>query len=766
MQNALVSALASYQTFGPMSIAVRYMALTRKGMTPDRLRRLLHALSPNLPDMDFDALLQGMQDQIYVKRLPDDSLVLHDKVAEWAEAGLYAEGDPIAPYQALVDIYQEEINALNQQINRLIPIADPAASAEEFDERFLTQDEREEEDPLARTQARELQEARRRRRNLVIEQMTYALRGAPERGYRIYYELAEEAFNVGRMDYEAQIRSEFLGWWQDEQPPESGHYKYRTQARDAGVNEEIIQADFAIRAVQRTYSIVQPQSGRSPTDRARATVELVNEILRTVATPGNQLTIPPYARILLHVYADMSRGRLATNGQEIQDVRQAFANHIDQVNALLQSRGGLDQKDDLETFLLMSTQAFAYYELGFFERNRGNFGEAIRYYTRSLLPYRELGFEMNQARSLNDKAFALATIGNSQEADTAVNDALTLRKRLGFSYPIGLSYNTRGIVHTLSDRPVSALQNCYSALRIFQSLSDEYGQMITFRAMAEASRRDAERVIDNRRRYHERLQTALNFSATAADLADKLLTDNDAFKADVLIEHGSVWRDLARLYWQYPDLMPANSPNPQRESSKLLERAIHIASAIPGAGSQLVDAMVDRAYLHYYETSANSVHKATILRQAGQMLDEALAKVPAEYRDPSSPDHPTLANNLSVYWSLLCKAHSLRVTLEKEWLLLSSSIDQGPESPKPHEDRLLRAAILTLYFRSLLSSNVRNVRLSNQVIYEAFQNFPANALERFHAQADSLSESLGLPDGKRNTMRKFLEDNYGVEPVH
>ncbi len=762
LQNALVNALANYDTFGTVSIAVRYMAIARKGLTPERLSLLLQTLSVNLPTVDYAALFAQLQKQIYVKQLPDHSLVLHDKVAEWAEAGLYAQDDPIKPYQALVTIYQAEINELNREINRLIPIADPAASTEEFDLSSIFKTSTVAEDPKVVEQAKALQWARRRRRNLVIEQMTYALRGIPERGYRIYYELAEEAFNVGRMDYETQIRSEFLGWWQEEQLPKNGHYKYREQAQKAGLTEELINADFAIRAIQRTYSIVK--AGTSLTARSEATIKLANEILRTVAATDNSFTIPLYAQILLNVYADMARGQLATSNQATDEVRKAFTDHIQRLNSLLQERSGKDHKNDLETFLLMSAQAFAYYELGFFESNHGNHGDAVKNFNRSLRPYRELRFEMDQARSLNDKAYSLAITGDSQDADTAVNDALKIRKRLGFSYPIGLSYNTSGIVHTLSERPVSALQNCYNALRIFQALNDQYGQMLAYRAMAEAARRDAERIIDNGLRYQERLLNALRLSESATKLAEELLNDQDATKANVLIEHGSIWRDLARLYWQYPDLKPQAAEEPPQESTKFLERAIAIASAIPRARNELVDAMIDRTYLCYYGIFAPDAIKEDILRQTDERLADVLAEVPAEYRQPNDSAHQTLVEGRSVYWSLLCKAYGLRVTLAREWLKLLR-VNDDLQNYQTHEDELLRAAILTLYFRSLLGSNVRNVRRANQVVYEALQTFSVGSLVKFQKRADELTRNLGISVGEHSMLCEYIEDKFGIEHV-
>lgn len=765
LQRALIQALAEYQTFGALSIAVRYMALARKGLTPDRLRTLLQMLQPNQPEIAFEELFGELSQQIFVKRLPDGSLVLHDKVADWTEEGLYREGGERLNrvYQALVAIYRQEITELGRQIDNLIPIADPLSSIEEGEPEFeiLQSDRRL--DLFAQQASRELQQRRREWRNRLIEQMSYALRGDPVQGYRLYYELAEEAFNVGRMDYEAQIRSDFLGWWMVEQPPNSGHFKYRLQAQEAGLGEELINADFAVRAVQRTYS--SETSARLPSERWQNTANLVRRMLVATQTdqPEERFAIPEFATILLGVYADMARGQLAESEQEIDGVRRAFTQHIQQLDELLSKHKAARADANLEVFLVLSAQAFAYYELGFFERNHGNYGEAIKNYSRSLHPYRELRFEINQARSLNDKAYALAMVGDSNSAETAVKDALRLRKRLGFSYPIALSYNTLGIVHMLSERPVSALQYCGYALRIFRAINFDYGQMIACRALSEAARRDAERLAaDDRIRYRKRLADAIRWSESAAALARSLLTSRDMQLVDVLIEYGSAYRELARFCWQNPDLCGEQPNDLAAQGEKLISEGVAIARNMPGARPQLVDALIDLARLRYYHFFSPQAEPSHALKAAEQTVQEALQEIPQPYRDLRHPDHQTLARSATIYWAHLSKAHGLLVTLARQWISLLDRNDAGAKARKPYEDNLLREAILTLYFSSLLESNVRQVRRSNQIVYAAFQTFPAEVLDAFYRQANKISRLLGIPRKKQSLMRTYLVDNFGL----
>ncbi|MCE7986132.1 MAG: ATP-binding protein [Caldilinea sp. CFX5] len=763
-QAALITELANYQAFGEVGIVMRYMALARKGLTPSRLAKLLQKIGSNLPDVEFAALFTELAQQIYVKVLPDGALVLHDKVAEWVTR-LFEDAEAIYLYAALYDIYEEEIAEQTRTIADLLPFADPFTEMEEIDEMSGSVAVRVIPDPAAVQSAHELRRVRRKRRNLIIEQMTYALRSDPIRGYKIYYELAEEAFNVGRMDYDMQIRTEFLQWWMDEHPVGSGQYPNRQQAAAVGLTQAIIEADFAVRAVQRTYSAESIDAiTLSPSQRSQATIALVNKILQSVGDKRDDFTLPPFAETWLNLYTDLARGQLVANEEEITQVRQSFQSHIREFIVLLNNRGKTEDGNNLAVFLLTSALAFAYYELGFFESNHGNHGDAIESFNRSLPLYRRLGFEINQARSLNDKGDSLAVVGFAQRAETSVHDALLLRKQLGFSYPIGLSYNTLAIVHTMAERPASALRYAKYALSIFRSLSHDYGQMIANRACSEAYRRDAERVgVANRKVQQIRLKDALDASKAALTFAEALLTDKDALLVDIYIEHGSAWRDLARFYGQNPDLREKMAVDPIHESEAWLQAGVDLARTIPGARTQLIDAMIDLAYLRYYEALTSATDKTTRLTNAQVATERAIAEIPSTYRDLPLPDGQ--AKTLSVYWSLLTKAHGLLMTITRQRLYLQHPHLSINETTMADARKLLAEATLALYFSSLLEANVRNVRRANQIIYEAFQTFSFEALEWFAQQATEVAQSLQIPADQQQAMKQYLAENFGIDLI-
>jgi hypothetical protein len=763
-QAALITELANYQAFGEIGIVMRYMALARKGLTPVRLAKLLQKIGSNLPGVEFAALFTELAQQIYVKALPDGALVLHDKVAEWVTR-LFEDAEARRIYAALYDIYEEEIAEQTLTITKLLPFADPFTEMEEIDEMSGSVTVRVIPDPAAVQSAHELRRVRRKRRNLIIERMTYALRSDPISGYKIYYELAEEAFNVGRMDYDMQIRTEFLQWWMDEYPVESGEYPNRQQAARVGLTQAMIEADFAVRAVQRTYSAESIDAiTLSPSQRSQATIALVNKILQSVRDKRDDFTLPLFTETWLSLYTDLARGQLVANEEEITQVRQSFQSHIRELSTLLNDQKKAQDGNNLDVFLLTSALAFAYYELGFFESNHGNHGDAIESFNRSLPLYRRLGFEINQARSLNDKGYSLAVVGYAQRAETAVLDALLLRKQLGFSYPTGLSYNTLAIVHTMAERPASALRYAKYALSIFRSLSHEFGEMIANRACSEAYRRDAERVgVANRKVQLLRLKAALTASEAALTYAKDLLTNKDALLVDIYIEHGSVWRDLTRFYGQHPDLREILPVAPLQESEFWLQKGIDLAQTIPGARTQLIDAMIDLAYLRYYEALTSATDKTTLLASAQTATERAIAEIPATYRDLSFQDGQ--AKTLSLFWSLLTKAHGLLVTITRQRIYRQQSHLSINDTNAADAQKLLVEATLALYYSSLLETNVRNVRRANQIVYEAFQSFSFEALEWFAQHAMEVAVTLQIPADQQQAMKQYLAENFGIDLI-
>lgn len=763
LRTALVRALGEYAFGIEASVVVRYMALARRGLTPARFRIL-----DETQDFSLETLQEvflALRDQIFIKQRPDGSLVLHDEVGDWLEEGLWPPGEQKRKvFQKLVEAYDRQIQEIEEEIQRL-------NSRSEFSDEEVESDVHRPSIPLEATAAteeqrrldRDLLESRQKRRRLIVDRMGYALRWDPVEGYKHYYELAEEAFSVAVRDYEADIRAVFLEWWNAIAPDNS--YLNRSHAADRGLIPQIVDGDLALRVVQRAY--LGYELGTPLVNRVMTTLDLTQRILEAA-----DFVIPQHTHVLLEVYANLCRGQL--EGEEkLEEVRAAFDRCMAALEQEKRTHG--EWRADLQGWLIHAAKAFGYYAYGFFERSRGRYGRAALKYTASLLPYRDLKFEVGQARSLNDKAYALALVGDSLKAEAAVKDALNLRLRLGYGYPIALSLNTYGIVLTMNERPVSAEYYCQRALEIFHKIDNHYGQMLAHRALSEAYRRDAERLTQARGHYLRHLENALAESEQSYAIAERLLQPPNSLLADILDEYGCVYRDLAHFCWQNPDECTGKHDANEsfHQAEVFLRQSIQAVEGID-ASERRVDSAVNLAYLYYWRIDSVPGNRAdanerqqilTWLDEAEARLEEAMGFVPEEYQNPAHARHQR--DDPSNYWTHLSKAWSLAALIVQERRLLverAEELTADKDKEPALEDELLRSVMRILYYASRLPGNVRTMRRALQITYDVLKSLASDTLERFYAEGAQLfpAEERDAWQRAEKLLQEHLRDNFGI----
>lgn len=185
-----------------------------------------------------------------------------------------------------------------------------------------------------------------------------------------------------------------------------------------------------------------------------------------------------------------------------------------------------------------------------------------------------------------------------------------------------------------------------------------------------------------------------------------------------------------------------------------------MAQTIPGARTQLIDAMIN------WLTCA--IMKPSPVQQIGQTCSQLRKRRRSVRLQKSRPRigiyhfQAGQAKTLSVYWSLLTKAHGLLVTIIRQQPALQAISAQLEGAVADNARKLLAEAILTLYFSSL-RGQCAQCPSTNQIIYEAFQTFTIEALEWFPHAADEAAESLQIPTDKQDAMKRYLDENFGIE---
>jgi tetratricopeptide (TPR) repeat protein len=713
LRDAMVSSLSDYNTFGDASLPMQYLALMRKGMTKERLQAVWRS-SKNEPMHDesyCEEVIEFLKRQTFVKQLVSThngksvtALVLHDEIGDWCEEGFFNQSE-----EAKRDIYARILKRYDHEI--------------EEDERGIA------------SQGEQALDLRRHRRTLAIERMFYALRANPAEGYKIYYELAEEAFSADLPEFDAQLRAEFLQWWNRTLSNDPKTYRYRKEAEAANVSSSLVKADLATRWVQRQYNAFEK-------DGKLKTIELADRFLKEL-----RRTLSAADRITLEVYRNVAQTFLTLKPKDAARIRAEFAMQIETLK-----RDADRSATDLNNFLMHDTLALAHYMLGFIERRLGLYDEAINNYTQSIGLYRELNFDLNQARSLNDRAFAQAQVGDLDDAELSAQDALKIRLRIGFPRTIGWSYNTVGIVYSLSQRPATAIDHCSRALQIFQRLDQRRNEMQALRALAEAHRRDAELRTATPDVQKSKLLLAVQTIEQANKIAVEFGVDRSD-RSDILDEYGSARRDLALFYRNNPELGKPNDAQKERKAAqKLFEESIDLVSEeADHLKYRLVDPMINLAYLEDgFDNEA----------EARKLTREALNKCPPELRQLSERSYH---DKRDAFWIQLSKAHALLARMAGR--RLKSLVTESAAESQIESVRLefVDEAIYALYYASKLR-DVRVAQRSKRTVYEQLCNLPNPMLRKMQEDARAANRRLQVTSAvdERLHLNNFIFDKFGV----
>lgn len=724
LRNALMQGIM-YEAFGDIGLLLRIMPITRRGLTPQLLGVLLKG---HRTEEEWAQMIEDLKAQIFVKTRPDGSIVLHDEIADWAEHELYADDQVTARrlYQKVADYYHDLFRGVRTEIH------DRAVETNHFLEENTAENGAAQSSQFADVYKPLLKEVERRRR-IAIDRLFYALRADPLDGYKYYYELAEEAFNVNLNDYDAQIHSVFLQWWDAKDEIGRKEWQYRHAAGEAGITEAVVNSDLAVRWVQRQFN----QEGLPA---KQATIDLVKQAI--AAKIGND----PVTRHKLDTYAITAKGQVGLDDTAAAKVKRAFTTNLSALHRLMNEYA----VGTLGYFLASDALAFAHYEAGFFQLfTFGHYEEAIDHFTNSVRLYKDLRFEINRARSLNDRAYALARAGELERAILSINDALDLRIELGLARVAALSLNTKGIIHVYQFKPNTALALCERALNIFEQLEDKWGQMLACLALSEANRRKADADGVKLNEKLDSLDQAEKFSDRCFTLANELQV-SPAQRAEILNEYACALRDQAKFLSEHSRLNAAhNVDDLWRRASAKLEEALDIVQESKHLSYLAMDCRTDQAYLAYYRGD---------IQEAGNYLDEALKLEPeAERRKTPSNRYKRNLN----YRIQMAKIYTLKARISGD--ALNELPNDAPQDETQRRiDDFVRDAVLTLFYIAGIP-DYRQTRNARRQIYDQLRALSLPVLDRLSEVAKQTEKGLGLSSSStsQHGLHAFIKQHYG-----
>jgi tetratricopeptide (TPR) repeat protein len=130
----------------------------------------------------------------------------------------------------------------------------------------------------------------------------------------------------------------------------------------------------------------------------------------------------------------------------------------------------------------------AHNNLGYLYYARGSYGQAVEELKNALNRRTEQDLA-ERSDALNNLAFIYGLLGNFNDARHYIERAVTIRERLARRRPLALSYNTSGLINTLSDDPTSGAKDCERALQISHETHDARVAGLAYLGLGFAKRR-------------------------------------------------------------------------------------------------------------------------------------------------------------------------------------------------------------------------------------------------------------------------------------
>jgi tetratricopeptide (TPR) repeat protein len=197
---------------------------------------------------------------------------------------------------------------------------------------------------------------------------------------------------------------------------------------------------------------------------------------------------------------------------------------------------------------------YVYDRLGYLARANGHYRNAAEYYRQAIPFYKEADVVDEFAFTQNNLAFVLALLGDMPGAKFAAEDALAKRLELGQRYPIALSYNTRGLIRALENPSgLDGQRDCEKALSIFEEINTPRGIGLACNALGFILRKRGEGWTSVRCTTEQAKQWYAK-SEECFERAKEVFKDGEKIRLwESLNELGCLNRDWARLFKSFQD---------------------------------------------------------------------------------------------------------------------------------------------------------------------------------------------------------------------
>jgi len=143
-----------------------------------------------------------------------------------------------------------------------------------------------------------------------------------------------------------------------------------------------------------------------------------------------------------------------------------ITSHMEEAIALLQGQTPEDRP--WQKWWRARLLGSAYNDLGYCYRTMGRYGLALDNYRRARKQFRAESIRDEEAKTLNNMAFCLALVGDI-EAERFAELSIEIYQEQGQKAGVAQAQNTLGLVYTMRDHPLWALEFCNKALAGFSA---------------------------------------------------------------------------------------------------------------------------------------------------------------------------------------------------------------------------------------------------------------------------------------------------------
>lgn len=650
--------------------------------------RLLHRLAGEWDLDECRARLDAVAERSFVKRHPEDErLFLHDEMYQLCDEHL---------------LRPEEVQRLSQRI------------VEWYDEQIDTSDDRE------------------KQRELQVDSLLYRLRANSREGYHWYARQDEYAIRAVEVGFDMRLRNEVLAFLKSRSPIDK-----QLLRNTPGLKEEI-SCDCAARWVKRLMV-------RGENERAVNVAEKVSD-----TRPGPCPADDPRF--------ELARADLAVYHAQALIYTGRAQQAVDLLREVLGKIEGKHRPDPLasqepETYdgwrrnLVLgrghNNLGYAYWmHLGYYWAALKEFRWALPYFRAS-----DLQEELANTNDNMGRVYAL--LRDSTRAETLVDEGLALRQRLGRDYCIGLSLNSRAIVHLEFEEPHRARRLSERALSIFEGLEAQRGSGLALITLGRSLRQLGELWTAGLYPYQD-CDRFFSEGATHLERAARIFEQvvvEPVRLVETLNELGCIHRDRSRLAHE----MAPTSPRARTiaaEAIKLLGRCTELADKLQ-LPVPYVDACEDLAQTYFLRRDYDN---------ARVWLERAEKGVPEDYmfREGRLQKEIPEERCIEAFWLQMGKIELLRGNLA-----FDAGTDGGSR-PAPREvlGQTAQHYLLSAAYFGQYSERAVGLRATFRQMYDRFKHCGLDDLtylqkEALPAIADKYAIDLPLLGG-------FFEDTLGL----